>query len=159
MEDQEWVDESGAFAISTDRERLDVPPIHSFLRETYWSPGIPIDVVRRAIEHSIAFGIYERSHKQQVGFARVTTDQATFAYLSDVFVIPEFRSRGLAKWLVSIIVAHPRLRDLRRWVLATRDAHDLYAKFGFTPLAAPDRFMELHDRGVYARLNTQRDAT
>lgn len=154
MEEHEWVDESGAFTISTDQDRLDLPLIHAFLRETYWSPGIPIDIVRRAIENSLAFGVYHRSGGQQVGFARVTTDQATFAYLSDVFVIPEFRSRGLAKWLVSIIVAHPRLRDLRRWVLATRDAHRLYAKFGFTPLGAPDRFMERHDRDVYARLNS-----
>jgi len=147
----EWRDPSGDFVIRTDPSFLDVELVHRVLKESYWSPGIPIEVVRRAIENSLSFGLYT-STGRQVGFARIITDTATFAYLVDVFVIPEFRSRGLSKWLMSVISGHPKLQDLRRWVLATRDAHGLYKKFGFTPLSAPDRFMERHEPGVYARL-------
>jgi GNAT superfamily N-acetyltransferase len=107
--------------------------------------------VRRAIDGSLAFGVYATA-AGQVGFARVVTDGATFAYLADVFVVPAERGRGLGKWLMSVIVAHPDLQDLRRWLLATRDAHALYAGFGFTPLKVPERFMERHDPEVYERI-------
>jgi GNAT superfamily N-acetyltransferase len=152
VEQDTWTDSTGTFTISTIRSRLDVPLIHSFLGETYWSPGIPIEVVIRAIEHSLPFGIYQIADGQQVGFARVITDRATFAYLADVFVVAAFRGRGLSKWLMSVIVAHPDLQDLRRWLLATRDAHELYKQYGFTALAKPERVMERHDPDVYARL-------
>jgi nicotinamidase-related amidase len=151
LEAEEWRDASGQFVISTDRARLDLELIHGFLRESYWSPGVPLAIVRRAIQGSLVFGVYTSSG-QQAGFARIVSDGSTFAYLADVFVVEAYRSQGLSKWLLSVIVAHPRLQNLRRWMLATRDAHGLYAKFGFTPLAAPERFMQRHDPGVYARL-------
>lgn len=135
--------------ISTDPARLDVALVHEFLSESYWAKGIPLETVRRSIEHSIAFGVYHGS--EQVGFARVVTDRATFAYLADVFVLETHRGRGLAKWLMEAIVAHPELQNLRRWVLLTRDAHELYRKFGFAELKAPDRYMDRWDPGVYTR--------
>jgi GNAT superfamily N-acetyltransferase len=147
----EWTHSNGKLVASTDAARLDVELIHRVLRKTYWSPGIPISVVRRAIAGSLAFGVYAAG--RQVAFARVVTDRATFAYLADVFVVATERGQGIGKWLVSVVVAHPDLRDLRRWLLATRDAHHLYARFGFTPLAGAERFMERHDPGVYARLS------
>lgn len=122
--------------------------IHGFLTASYWSPGIPRALVERAVRNSVCFGVYEEG--RQVGFARVITDQATFAYLADVFILESHRGRGLAKALMSAIVADPRLQGLRRWVLATRDAHKLYERYGFTPLAKPQRFMELHQPDVYA---------
>jgi len=106
----------------------------------YWAMGRPLDVVRRSIEHSLCFGMYRGD--MQIGFARVVTDYATFAWLADVFVLPEFRGRGLGKWLLEVISGHHRLQGLRRWLLATKDAHGLYAQYGFTPLSAPHRFME-----------------
>jgi GNAT superfamily N-acetyltransferase len=127
--------------------------VHGVLSASYWSPGIPEDVVRRAIAGSLAFGVYAESGGGQVGFARVVTDRATFAYLADVFVVEAERRRGLSKWLMSIIVEHPDLQDLRRWLLGTRDAHGLYAQFGFTALRAPERFMERHEPDVYARMS------
>ena len=146
----EWV-RAGGYVISTDRARLDVVLIHGVLAASYWSAGIPIDVVRRAIAGSLAFGVYAAGGGQ-VGFARIVTDRATFAYLADVFVVEAERGRGLSKWLMSVIVAHPDLQGLRRWLLGTRDAHGLYAQFGFAPLRAPERFMERHDPEVYVRL-------
>jgi GNAT superfamily N-acetyltransferase len=133
--------------IDTDKSRLDIPLIHGFLTHSYWAKGIPIDVVRQSIDGSLCFGVYEDG--RQVGFARVISDQATFAYLADVFVLESHRGRGLSKRLMEAIVAHPQLQRLRRWLLATRDAHGLYEQFGFRPLAVPDRFMELHDPEVY----------
>ncbi len=137
------------FEISTDPARIDVSMVHGFLSQSYWSLGIPLDVVRRGIENSVCFGIYRGT--QQVGFARVITDRATFAYLADVFVLESHRGLGLSKWLMECIMAHPELQGLRRWMLATRDAHELYCKYGFTPLAKPERMMEKHDPEVYAR--------
>jgi GNAT superfamily N-acetyltransferase len=134
-------------SISTDPARLDLDAIWGWLRGSYWSPGIPRETVERAIRHSIPFGIFEG--QRQVGFARVITDRATFAYLADVFIDPASRGRGLATWLMEVITAHPELQGLRRWVLATRDAHGLYAKFGFRPLARPELFMELHRPNAY----------
>ncbi len=138
--------------IDTDKGRLDVPLIHGFLTNSYWAKGIPIDVVRRSIEGSLCFGIYEEG--RQVGFARVVSDRATFAYLADVFVLESHRGQGLSKKLMAAIVAHPPLQHLRRWLLATQDAHGLYEQFGFRPLAIPERFMELHDPDVYSGVNS-----
>ncbi len=137
------------FVISTDRSRLDVDAIHGFLTDCYWAKGIPRETVVRSLESSLCFGVY--CEGKQAGFARVISDFATYAYLGDVFVLEPYRGRGLAKWLMECIVAHPALQGLRRWTLATRDAHGLYAQFGFTPLELSDRWMERHDREVYAR--------
>ena len=136
------------FCVSTDPARLDLALIHDFLsRRSYWAMGIPLETVRRSIDNSLCFGLY---HSQtQVGFARVVTDQSTFAYLGDVFVLEEFRGRGLGKWLLEQIVNHPDLQGLRRFVLGTRDAHGLYEQFGFRALASPERFMEIHHPGMY----------
>jgi GNAT superfamily N-acetyltransferase len=136
------------FRISTDPTQLDLDLIHDFLsRRSYWAVGIPLDTVRRSIENSLCFGLY---HGQcQVGFARVVTDKTTFAYLGDVFVLEEFRGRGLAKWLLQTIVGHPDLQGLRRIVLGTRDAHGLYDQFGFRALSSPERFMEIHHPEIY----------
>jgi GNAT superfamily N-acetyltransferase len=139
----------GEFVISTDAARLDLQVIHEFLTTSYWAAGVPADLVKHAIAHSLAFGVYHGD--SQVGFARVITDRATFAYLADVFIIEAYRGQGLAKWLVEVIVAHPDLQGLRRWMLATRDAHRLYAKVGFTSVNAPERWMERHDPNVYAK--------
>jgi GNAT superfamily N-acetyltransferase len=136
------------YRISCDRTLLDIPLIHEYLTASYWSPGIPLDVVERAIEHSLCFGAYCGS--RQVGFARVITDQATFAYLADVFILEPHRGQGLSKQLMIAIDAHPALQGLRRFMLATRDAHGLYAQFGFTPLADPSRIMERFCPDVYA---------
>jgi GNAT superfamily N-acetyltransferase len=155
----------GDFLISTDPALLDLDLIHNFLTNCYWAKGIPKDVVARSIKHSLCFGIYDESDAEvpdlskparpgapktaQVGFARVVSDLATIAYLGDVFVVESHRERGLGKWMVECIMRHPALQGLRRWILLTRDAHQLYAKVGFTPLKAPQRYMELHYPEVY----------
>jgi GNAT superfamily N-acetyltransferase len=138
----------GEFLISTDRQRLNLDVVHSFLTNCYWAKGIPREVVARSIENSLCFGIYEGGDTQ-VGFARVVSDFATVAYLGDVFVLESHRGRGLSKWLMECIVQHPALQNLRRWILLTRDAHGLYSQFGFTPVKAPERYMELHRPNVY----------
>jgi GNAT superfamily N-acetyltransferase len=140
----------GDFEISTDPARINVESVHEFLTNSYWAKGIPLETVQRSIENSICFGMYFA--QQQIGFARVISDCATFAYLADVFILPAYRGRGLSKWLMECIVAHPNLQGLRRWTLATRDAHQLYAQYGFTPFQKPDRWMERHDPEVYARI-------
>jgi GNAT superfamily N-acetyltransferase len=140
----------GAYVISDDKQRLDVQLIHAFLFQSYWSPGIPISVVERAIAGSMCFGIYTGT--DQVGFARVITDQATFAYLADVFVLQPHRGKGLATGLLQFIALHPQLQGLRRCMLATRDAHSLYEKFGYTTLSTPERIMEKLDANVYGAL-------
>ena len=137
------------YTISTDPARLDLSVVHGYLARSYWAAGIPADVVRRSIEGSLCFGVYHGA--AQVGFARVVTDRATFGYLADVFVLEPHRGRGLSKWLVEVILAHPELAGLRRLLLATRDAHGLYAQFGFQPLAEPARWMEIRRPDVYAR--------
>ena len=137
------------FEVDTDPGRLDVPRIHAFLETSYWARGIPLEVVRRSIEGSIPFGLYDGA--EQVGFARVVTDRATFAWIGDVFVLETHRGRGLSVWLMECVADHPALVGLRRWMLATRDAHALYEKTGFRPLAEPDRFMERADPGIYLR--------
>jgi GNAT superfamily N-acetyltransferase len=138
----------GEFLISTNRECLDVNVIHGFLTNCYWAKGIPREVVERSIGHALCFGIYD-GKGAQVGFARVISDFATIAYVGDVFVLETHRGRGLGKWLMQCITQHPALRGLRRWILTTRDAHGLYAQVGFTPVKAPERFMELHRPNVY----------
>ena len=143
----EWRREG--YTISTDKARLDRAAIHGFLRDSYWAQGIPREIVNKSIRNSLCFGLYDGKGNAQVGFARVITDFSTFAYLADVFVLPSHRGQGLAVWLMEVIRAHPELQGLRRFALATRDAHGLYASFGFTPLAAPERFMERHLPGVY----------
>jgi GNAT superfamily N-acetyltransferase len=136
------------FVISTDRARLDLDVVHSFLTNCYWAQGIPKEVVARSIEHSLCFGVYDGSGAQ-VGFARVVSDFATVAYLGDVFVLESHRGHGLGKWLMECVMRHPALQNLRRWILLTRDAHGLYSQFGFTPVKAPERYMELHRADVY----------
>jgi GNAT superfamily N-acetyltransferase len=138
----------GDFLISTDPTLLDVPLVHDFLaNRSYWAAGRPLDVVRRALENSLCFGLYERG--RQVGLARVITDRATFAWLCDVFVLEPYRGRGLSKWLMECVMSYPALQDLRRVLLGTRDAHGLYRRYGFTPLADPSRFMEVFRPDVY----------
>jgi len=137
----------GDFVISTGRERLSLDVVHGFLTNCYWAKGISREVVARSIEHSLCFGVYEGS--AQVGFARVVSDFATVAYLGDVFVLESHRRRGLSKWLMECIMRHPALQNLRRWILLTREAPGLYSQFGFTPVKAPERYMELHRPNVY----------
>ena len=129
------------YDISTDPSRLQLDAIHAYLTRSYWSPGIPRDVVARAIAHSMCFGLYQG--ESQVGFARVVTDKASFAYLADVYVLEAHRGQGLSKRLVGEILAHPDLQRLRRFLLATADAHGLYSQFGFNALARPQNMMEL----------------
>ncbi len=126
--------------ISCERARIDVDVVHTYLcNESYWAAGISRDVVERSIAHSMPFGAFDG--EAMIGFARVITDRATYAYLADVFVLPSHRGRGVSKQLMATILAHPELQGLRRWSLITRDAHGLYAQFGFEPLDAPDRHM------------------
>jgi GNAT superfamily N-acetyltransferase len=139
----------GEFVISTERARLDLDVIHGFLTECYWAKGIPRDVVARSIENSLCFGVY--SGEKQIGFARVISDYATYAYIGDVFVLESQRGHSLGKWLMQCIMEHPQLQGLRRWSLLTRDAHGLYQQFGFTPLPAPERYMEIYNRDVYTK--------
>ncbi len=131
----------GEFTINTDKELLDVDAIQRFLAEdSYWARDRTLEQTKTAIENSICFGMYHDG--KQIGFARIVSDCATFAYVGDVYVIEEFRGRGLSKWLMETIIAHPDLQGLRRWVLATRDAHSLYEKYGFHSLSYPERWME-----------------
>jgi GNAT superfamily N-acetyltransferase len=139
---REW--RQGEYLISTDRDRLDIATIHDFLsHHSYWAKGRSLEVVKRSIANSLPFGLF-KDH-QQIGFARVVTDYATFAWLADVFVLDEFRGRGLGKWLIEVILAHPDLQGFRRWVLSTKDAHGLYRSFGFNELKRPERWMERPD--------------
>ena len=137
------------YSISTDPARLDLRAVHAYLTRSYWSPGVPFEIVERAAANSICFGLYLGD--EQVGYARVVTDEATFAYLCDVYVLEEHRGRGLGKWLVDVVLSHPRLQGLRRILLATRDAHTLYEQHGFRRLARPENFMDIHQPNVYAK--------
>jgi GNAT superfamily N-acetyltransferase len=147
MQVVEW--RKGSFLVSTAPALLDVGMIHRFLTGCYWAKGIPKKVVARSIENSLCFGLYASG--RQVGFARVISDYATYAYLGDVFVLEDQRGRGLGKWLMQCIMRHPQLQGLRRWSLVTRDAHTLYSQFGFGPLKSPARHMEIHDASVYSK--------
>jgi GNAT superfamily N-acetyltransferase len=131
------------FEISTDRARLDVALVHEFLRTSYWAEGRQRTVVERSIEHSLCFGVYHGG--RQVAFARVVSDRAVFAYLMDVFVVPAFRGRGIAKALMRAVLDHPDLQNLRMFLLATKDAHGLYEQFGFGPLPDPQRMMAIQN--------------
>ncbi len=142
--------QQGDFEISTDKKRLQFDLIQSFLAgESYWAQNRTPEQTRTAIENSICFGLYHA--EEQIGFARVVTDQATFAYIGDVFVLDEYRGRGFSKWLMESIIHHPDLQGLRRWLLATRDAHGLYEQYGFGPLVHPDRWMELSAPDAYSQ--------
>lgn len=139
---QEW--QRDPFTISDDPARLDVALIHDFIStKSYWGIGRPIAVVQRSIDGSFPFGIYRGD--EMVGFARVVTDYATFAWIADVFVVEWARGQGLSKWLMEVMLDHPKLQGFRRWVLATKDAQELYRKFGFIELKRPERWMERFD--------------
>jgi GNAT superfamily N-acetyltransferase len=141
----EWTRDT--FTVTNDASRFDRDVIRRFLGSSYWAENIPRATVDKSIDHSLCFGLLEGD--RQIGFARVVTDRATFAFLADVFVLPEHRGQGLGKWLIECVVSHPELQGLRRWLLGTRDAHGLYRQFGFTPLKRPEIFMELHAPNVY----------
>ena len=143
--------DKGEFRISTDKTRMDIPYIHHYLsKESYWAAGIPEDLVLKSIEGSLSFGVY--TGEQQVGFARVITDKATFGYLADVFIDEAWRGKGLSKWLMEVIMAHPDLQYLRRIILATADAHGLYRQFGFDALPIPERWMQFTRPDIYKNL-------
>ena len=148
-----WLEtENGEYSISTDPSKLDIPVIHRYLsEESYWAKGIPFETIEKAVANSMCFGLYQG--KEQVGFARLMTDKATFAYLADVFVLPAHRGKGLSKWLMKEIHAHPDLQGLRRWVLGTKDAHGLYAQFGWAPLTEDQisRFMQIQVADIYKK--------
>lgn len=146
---QSYERRNGRFLVSTNHKLLDLDVIHGFLTECYWAQGIPREVVARSTEHSLCFGVYAEG--VQVGFARVISDFATYAYLGDVFVLESSRGHGLGKWLMECIMQHPDLQGLRRWSLVTGDAHGLYARFGFEALKKPQNYMELHRPDVYQR--------
>ena len=159
----EW--RRGDYLLTTDPVRVDVEAVHAYLTTAYWSEGVPIEIVRCAIAGSIPFSVWwepgaggearvpagSSPGPAQVAFARAITDRTTFAYIADVYVLEAHRGRGLSRWMMEALLAHPDLQGLRRMVLATRDAHGLYAKFGFTPLASPPRWMERWDPDVYRR--------
>jgi GNAT superfamily N-acetyltransferase len=138
----------GEFILSTDPDLLDLDVVHGYLTNSYWAKGIPRETVACSIENSLCFGIYTEG--QQVGFGRVITDFATYAYIGDVFILDSHRGRGLGKWLMQCIMQHPRLQGLRRWSLITRDAHGLYAPCGFRPLKKFENYMELHNPDIYS---------
>ena len=137
------------YRISTEKKEINIAYVHQFLSHSYWAENIPVDVVRRSIEGSLCFGVFYR--EEQIGFARVISDEATFAYLADVFIDERFRGRGLSKWLVEVILAYPGLKGLRRFLLATKDAHGLYQQFGFSQLSFVDRWMQIHQPDVYKK--------
>lgn len=144
---REW--QRGQFVISTDPKKLDLDVIHGALTRAYWCEGIPREIVQRSIGGALCFGIYDGP--AQIGFARVITDFATYAYLADVFVLESHRGQGLSKWLMECILAHPELQNLRRWSLLTRDAHALYARYGFRTPPVPERYMEMVEPDIYKR--------
>jgi ribosomal protein S18 acetylase RimI-like enzyme len=138
------------YEISTDQARFDLPAIHAYLTRSYWSPGIPLEIVERAVRHSLCYGVYESATGSQVGFTRVATDYATFAYLCDVYVLEEHRGHGLAKWMMREVMAHPALTGARRIMLATRDAHGLYRQAGFVEAGRAGNLMEIVRPDIYA---------
>lgn len=138
------------FCISTDNTKLDIDSIHEFLStKAYWCLNIPRDTVQTAIQNSLCFGVYH--NEKQVGFARVISDLATIAYLGDVYVLEAYRGKGLSKWLMETVMSFPGLQSLRRWILLTGDAHGLYRQFGWTEIADPTRWMEVHNKNVYSK--------
>lgn len=138
MEIREY--KKGEFLISTDPLKLQIDIIHNFLSKTYWAPNISLETVKRSMDNSYCFGIYK--NEEQIGFARLITDYATFAYLADVFILEEYRGRGLSKWLMQIILDSEAVQGLRSWMLKTKDAHGLYKQFNFNAPTFPERVME-----------------
>lgn len=136
------------YKISAQTQDMDLNVIHGYISGSYWAKNIPLKVMKKAIDNSLCFGIFTEAG-EQVGFARMVTDKATFAYLADVFVLQPHQGKALSKWLMQVILAHPELSGLRRMALATSDAHGLYQQFGFKALASPQSFMELHQADVY----------
>ena len=143
----------GAYLITTDGARLDLETVHGFLKTYYWASGIPLQAVKRSVENSLTFGLFRG--EEQVGFARVVTDYAVFAYLADVFVLEPHRGRGLGRWMMAVVFSHPELQGLRRWMLATQDAHGLYREYGFAELEDPGIFMEKYS--PYERCSTAKE--
>ncbi len=132
------------YLISTDPSKVKVEMVHNYLtNHSYWAAGVPLQKVKRSLQNSLCFGVYDCSdgHENQIGFARVITDYSVFAYLADVFVLPSYQGRGLGKWLISCILAHPDLQDMRKWMLHTKDAHELYQQFGFIVGTDPETYM------------------
>ncbi|MCH2032328.1 MAG: GNAT family N-acetyltransferase [Tenacibaculum sp.] len=141
------------YTISTDRNKLDIPTIHKFLsNETDWANGIPFNTLKTSIDNSLNFGIYHE--KKQIGFARIISDFSTIAYLGDVYILQEYRGKGLSKWLMNEITEHPNLQGLRRWILLTNTAEWLYKKYGFTELPHPEFYMEKHNPNIYKRVES-----
>ena len=138
------------FIISDEKNKLQPEYIHDYLsNKSYWAKNIPLETVKKSIEGSICFGMYQ--NEKQIGFARVVTDKATFGYLADVFIDENYRGKGLSKWLMEVIMIYPELQGLRRWMLGTKDAHSLYEKFGFEPLENPMRVMHIYNADVYKK--------
>lgn len=137
------------YVLSTDKSRIDVPTVHAFMQDSYWAADRPMSTLRLAIDNSICFGIYK--DRNQVGFARVVTDGATFAWLCDVYIAHAHRGLGLSTWLMEGILAHPDLQNLQRWLLATKDSHGLYERYGFSAPHKPERLMERYDESAYRR--------
>ena len=144
---EQW--QRDGYLLTTDPSAVDMDALYDFLHQAYWSRGIPLEVVRESVANSLSFSLLHTA--RFVGFARVITDYATFAYVGDVFVLPAYRGQGLGTWMMSCVVAHPRLQGLRRWCLVTRDAQALYARVGFAPTPTPERWMERLDPHVYER--------
>jgi N-acetylglutamate synthase-like GNAT family acetyltransferase len=136
------------FSVSTEHKDLDFEFIYAFISDSYWAKGIPQDVLRKAIDNSLVFGVYTACGNQ-VGFARVVTDKATFAYLADVFIDELHQGLGLGRLLMDNIASHPELQGVRRFMLATRDAHGLYEKYGFKPVENPEILMQIWDPNIY----------
>lgn len=150
-----WQQQREGWLVSTDAARLDLNFIHRMLTQhSYWAKDIPFEIVRRPVENSLCFGVYDGA--TQVGFARMVTDRATMGYLCDVIIASSHRGKGLSRLLMECIRSHPDLQTLRRWVLVTADAHGLYERFGFRPSASPGTYMEINEPGIYERL--QREA-
>ena len=143
----EWFKDN--FCITTDKQKIDIAYVHQFLAQSYWAKNIPLSVVQQSVKGSLCFAVLY--NKKTIGFARVITDEATFAYLADVFIDEPYRGIGLSKWLVQTILAYPSLQHLRRFMLATRDAHGLYSQFGFEPISHPERWMQIHRPDAYKK--------
>ena len=138
------------FNVSTDPNKVDLEVVFEFVSDSYWAKGIPRKTLVKAVQNSLVFGVYE-NNRNMVGFARIVTDKATFAYLGDVFVLPAFQGKGLAKLLMQSIVSHPEIQGLRRFMLATRDAHSLYAKFGFQTVENSEMLMQIWQPSIYSK--------
>ena len=153
MKSEAW--QGDGFQISTDPELLQLGRIHAFLSETYWAKCIPIELLARALQNSLCFGLYRvtKASREQIGFARVVSDFATFAYIADVYVETAWQGQGLAKWLMTSLLSHSELQGLRRLSLGTRDAQGLYSKFGFKNLERPETWMEIRHSGLYERIS------